>query len=98
MTPSTVPPMVSNMHEGLVEMFRHRPSLAADLLADVLHVELPKYDEVRLDESEFTDLAPRQYRADTMVVLANGGAPAVAVALEVQLRPDPVKDGAGRCT
>ena len=81
----------SNLHEALVEMFRHRPSLAADLLRDVLHVELPEYDEVRLDESEFTDLSPRQYRADTMVVLANGGAPAVTVALEVQLRPDPIK-------
>jgi len=31
----------SNLHEMLVEMFRHRPSLAAEVLAGVLGMELP---------------------------------------------------------
>lgn len=37
--------MPSFKHEGLIELFRNRPALAAELLRDVLHMEVPAYAE-----------------------------------------------------
>jgi hypothetical protein len=50
--------MPSQLHEALIELFRHRPSLAAELLADPFGMELPKWAQARLDSSELTDRAP----------------------------------------
>lgn len=78
----------SNQHEILVEMFRHRPSLAVDLLAGVLGVELPAHEGVRLEAAEAVDLFPAEYRADAVVVLSGAGAVVAAVVVEVQLARD----------
>ena len=40
--------MPSYPHEGLLQLFRSRPSLAAELLQSALHVELPGYTEARI--------------------------------------------------
>jgi hypothetical protein len=61
--------MVSITHEGLLQPFQHRPALAAELLADVLGVKLPGWQQAQLGPSDLTDLVPTEYRADTVVVL-----------------------------
>lgn len=79
--------MPSSTHEALVELFAQRPSLAAELLADALGVDLPPYRDALLASADFADLTPAQYRADAVIVLADT-APVQAVVVEVQLRPD----------
>ncbi|WP_405160570.1 hypothetical protein OG203_29775 [Nocardia sp. NBC_01499] len=80
--------MPSRLHELLVDLFRQRPQLAAELLTTVLDTQLPEFDHARLECGDFPDINPTEYRADAVVVLAQGTKPAVAVVVEVQLRPD----------
>lgn len=80
--------MPSQEHEVLVEMFRDRPSLAAELLDGPLHTELPSYDEVRLSSAELTDVTPTEYRADAVVTLTRAGKDVHTVVVEVQRRID----------
>jgi len=75
------------LHEALLLLFRNRPSLAPDLLRDVLHLDLPHYSEVRLDSSELVDLQPAQYRADLVILLLDG-LPVLGIVVEVQLGRD----------
>ena len=44
--------MPSQPHEALLLLFRNRPTLAAELLCDALHVALPAFTEARLDSAE----------------------------------------------
>jgi len=85
------PGMPSSLHEGLIEMFRQRPSLAAELLVDGLGVALPGYEQSTVEAGDFTVLTPAEYRADAVVVLSAAGAAVWAVVVEVQLRADPGK-------
>jgi len=62
--------------------------LAAELLAGVLGVDLPSYEQVRVAPGECTDLTPTEYRADAVVVLSAAGRPVLAVVVEVQLGRD----------
>ncbi|PXX68421.1 hypothetical protein DFR70_102101 [Nocardia tenerifensis] len=80
--------MPGKLHELLVDLFRQRPQLAAELLTPVMHDPLPEYDHARLECGDFPDIDPTEYRADVVVVLAESTTPAVAVVVEVQLRPD----------
>lgn len=80
--------MPSTLHETLIEMFRHRPSLAAELLSGAFDVRLPDFRDARLDPGEFTDLVATEYRADAVVVLTGSNGPVTAVIVEVQLRRD----------
>ena len=64
--------MPSLQHDALVLLFRNRPSLAAELLRDALHVPLPAYSEVRLESSDLTDVSPAEYRADLVLLLVDG--------------------------
>jgi hypothetical protein len=45
--------MPSTLHEAPIEMFRHRPSLAAELLADALGFDLPAYQQARVEPGGF---------------------------------------------
>lgn len=85
---ATVPDVPSHLHETLVEMFRRRPTLAADLLVHGLGVELPAFDRAGVDAGELPDLTPTEYRADAVVVLGTDAGPALAVVVEVQLGRD----------
>jgi hypothetical protein len=87
--------MPSSLHEALIEMFRHRPSLAAELLTDGLGIHLPSYEQARLEPGELNDLTPTEYRADAVVVLT-AEKPVLAVVVEAQLRRDATSAGAGR--
>jgi hypothetical protein len=79
--------MPSLTHEGLIELFRNRPELAAELLRDVLHVELPAYSEARVESADLTDIKPAERRADFVVLLIDGN-PVLGIVVEVQLSTD----------
>ena len=50
--------MPSSLHEVLIELFRQRPALAAELLADALDLDLPGYEQARVEPGELTDVSP----------------------------------------
>jgi hypothetical protein len=79
------------MHEILIEMFRGRPALAAELLAGPLRIAVPDFEKAQLSSGELTDIAPTEYRADAVVTLDGDDGTALAVVVEVQLRVDPRK-------
>jgi hypothetical protein len=80
--------MPSMAHEILVDLFKNRPSLAAEILADVLGVSLPAYTEARLASSDLTEIQPAEYRADVVVVLLDRDVPVRVIVVEVQLAVD----------
>lgn len=80
--------MPSHLHEGFVELFRHSPRLAADLLTQAVGVPVPAFDAARLESCDLPELAPTEYRADGVVVLTNASTALLGVVIEVQLRPD----------
>ncbi len=45
--PTMFLPVPSYLHEGLVELFRNRPELAAGYLAEVFSVRLPPFRDIR---------------------------------------------------
>jgi len=79
--------MVSMKHEGLLALFRNRPTLAAELLQEALGVELPPWSEARVESAEFTQVVPTEYRADLVILLLDGK-PILAIVVEVQLSRD----------
>lgn len=83
--------MPSFSHEFLIALFRECPELAPYLLTHVLHIELPPYTEIRIEETNFTVLRPTEYRADLVLTLRNGNA-VLGIIIEVQLQIDPRKE------
>ena len=83
--------MPSMAHEILVDLFKNRPSLAAEILAEVLGVSLPAYTEARLASIDLTEIQPAEYRADVVVLLLDGDVPVRVIIVEVQLAVDPRK-------
>lgn len=77
--------MPSNPHEALIQMFRHRPTLAPELLTASFGVDVPSYDRIQLGSGELT---PIEHRADAVVELRSGDTVALAVIVEVQLGYD----------
>jgi hypothetical protein len=77
----------SFIHELPLELFRRCPELVAYLLDEVLGVELPSYDEVRIEESNFTQVLPTEFRADLVLTLNDGG-PRLGVIVEMQRQID----------
>lgn len=80
-------PVPSFVHELPLELFRRCPELVAYLLSEVLGVELPSYEEVRIEESNFTQLLPTEFRADLVLTLSDG-APRLGVIVEMQRQID----------
>ncbi len=78
-------------HEILVDLFKNRPSLAAEILVEVLGEPLPPYTEARLASSDLTEIQPAEYRADAVVVLLAGDVPVQVIIVEIQLAIDPRK-------
>jgi len=83
--------MPSMAHEILVDLFKNRPSLAAEILAEVLGFSLPAYTEARLASTDLTEIQPAEYRADVVVVLLDRDIPVRVIIVEVQLAIDPRK-------
>lgn len=82
--------MPSISHEALVALFRNRPELAPELLRDSLHVEVPEYAEIRVEDGNLTQLKPTEFTADLVLLLRNGD-PVLAIVLEAQLSIDLAK-------
>jgi hypothetical protein len=80
--------MASMAHEVLVDLFKNRPSLGAELLTEALGVPLPAYTEARLLSIDLTDIRPAEYRADVVILLLDGEVPIWVLVVEVQLRVD----------
>ncbi len=83
--------MPSMTHEIFVDLFKNRPSLAAEILVEVLGLSLPAYTEARIASADLTEIQPAEYRADAVVLLFHGGKPVRVVIIEVQLATDPQK-------
>jgi hypothetical protein len=83
--------MPSMVHEILVDLFKNRPSLAAEILVEVLGVSLPPYTQARLASTDLTEIQPAEYRADAVVVLLDRDTPVRVIIVEVQLAVDPRK-------
>jgi hypothetical protein len=80
--------MPSMAHEILADLFKNRPSLAAEILAEVLGISLPTYTEARLASIDLTEIQPAEYRADVVVVLFDHDIPVRVIIVEVQLAID----------
>jgi hypothetical protein len=80
--------MPSMAHEILVDLFKNRPSLAAEILTEVLGVPLPDYTDARIASIDLTEIQPAEYRADAVFVLLDGETPVRVVIVEVQLATD----------
>jgi hypothetical protein len=83
--------MPSMQHEILVELFKNRPSLAAELLHEVFDVTIPPYDEATVVSANVTEIQPAEYRADLVVTLLHDGMVVFVTVVEVQLAIDPDK-------
>jgi hypothetical protein len=83
--------MPSIPHEILVDLFKNRPALSAEILVEVLGVSLPAYTEARLASTDLTEIQPAEYRADVVVVLLDRDIPVRVIIVEVQLAADPRK-------
>ena len=77
-----MPPSLT--HEAILALFRNRPTLAPEVLRDALGVDLPEYDEARIDSASLTEVTPVPYEAD-LVVLLVAGEPVLGIVVEVQL-------------
>ncbi|MDI1437267.1 hypothetical protein [Polyangium sorediatum] len=78
--------MPSLSHEAIVELFRNRPVLAAEILREAFDVALPSFTEARIESAELGDVMPRELRADLLVLLLDGK-PVLAIIVEAQLHP-----------
>jgi hypothetical protein len=83
--------MPSMEHEVYLDLFKNRPSLAAEILVEALGVSLPPYTKARLASTDLTEIQPAEYRADAVVVLLDGDIPVLVIIVEVQLAVDPRK-------
>jgi hypothetical protein len=84
--------MPSITHEGVVELFRKRPALAAEILRDVLGQPVPAFNKARIESADLTEIVPADRRADLVVVLVDEQQrPAMSIVVEVQLGVDPDK-------
>jgi hypothetical protein len=79
--------MPSMLHEALVLLFQKRPTLAPELVRDVLRQPLPAYDNVEVRDANLGQIVPTEYHAD-LVVLLYEGAPVFGIVVEVQLGID----------
>ncbi|MFT3776120.1 MAG: hypothetical protein QM820_63060 [Minicystis sp.] len=75
----------------LVDLFKTRPSLAAEILVELLGLSLPAYTEARLASIDLTEIKPAEYRADVVVLLLDRDIPVRGIVVEVQLAADPRK-------
>jgi hypothetical protein len=83
--------MPSLAHEVLVDLFKNRPSLGAELLTEALGLVLPSFTEARLVSIDLTKIQPTEYRADVVALLLDGDVPKGVHIVEIQLGADAAK-------
>ncbi|HEY2515904.1 MAG TPA: hypothetical protein VGI39_33770 [Polyangiaceae bacterium] len=72
-------------HEAPILLFRENPELVAELLREVAGVAVPPHDGLRVEDSNFAQIAPSEHRADLVLTLVAGGKPVMGIVVEVQL-------------
>jgi len=77
--------MPSFLHDSHLLLFRHKPTLAADLIRSVLRAEVPPHDDVCVVSADLTEVQPAEYRADLVIELRDGDTPVLGIVVEVQL-------------
>lgn len=81
--------MPSITHQGLVELFRARPTLALEVLQRVLATTLPVARSIEVTSASVDELVPTEHRADLMLLMRDGSRTIVGVVIvEVQLAID----------
>ncbi len=83
--------MPSMAHEILVDLFKSRPAMAAELLVEALGVSVPAYTEARLASVDLTEVKPAIYSADVVCLLLRDECPVLVLIVEVQLQKDEEK-------
>lgn len=85
--------MPSLLHQGLVQLFRDRRSLAPRLLQAV-GVPLPPHATTHVEEKRatFSDVEPPDYAADLLVEVGRDDQ-RLSLVVEIQLQPDADKRG-----
>jgi len=80
--------MPSPTHQALTDLFRNRPELAAEMLAETLGWPFLGFKDATLVSGDISDLNPTEYRADAVVTLTDASGAFSAIVVEVQLRRD----------
>jgi len=81
--------MPTQLHEGLVDIFKSQPQLATWFLAETFGVPLPDYEQIHTEACDFTDNPPKEYRGDVALALTDQSEKTIAgVSVEVQLGRD----------
>ncbi len=83
--------MPSQLHESHLLLFRNQPTLAADLIRDVLHAKVPAFSAAQIVSADLTEIQPAEYRADLVIQLSEE-ATVFGIVLEVQLSVDERKE------
>jgi|SRR5579859_6868268 len=78
-------------HEAPLLLLRERPELVPELLRDALGLAVPVHGAVRVEESNFVQVVPAEYRADLVVTLLRDRSPVMGVVVENQSARDPRK-------
>ena len=79
-------------HNGLVEMFRENPPLAAHFLGLLFHLEVPRHAATRVADTTLDQLIPIEFRADLVLELLDEADSVVfAIVLEAQRDQKPRK-------
>ena len=79
--------MVSLKHEGVLQLVRDRPAFAAELLGELLAVDVPGFNTARCIDVTLNQVAPAEYRADA-IVLFTKRKPVFGAIVEAQLKPN----------
>lgn len=79
--------MVSLLHEGVIKLVHDRPAFVAELLGQILHVDMPRFREARLADTALNQLMPAEYRADALVLFTEDK-PVFGAIIEAQLQVD----------
>ncbi len=80
--------MPSFEHEFPLDIIRHTPEVAVDLLGLVYDRPLPVFSRARCESGDATTTAPPEFRADSVVVCEHETEPALAIIVECQVKKD----------
>ncbi|MFC3998286.1 hypothetical protein ACFOVU_20340 [Nocardiopsis sediminis] len=81
--------MPSKAHEFPLDLIRHKPDIAVDLLSVANTSEFPKFAHVRCESGDATTTVPAELRCDSVVVCEDSDrSPALAIITENQLGRD----------
>jgi len=85
-------PTLTVTHEAPLELVRQHPALAVELLRAMTGLALPDAVDARLGPTSLNAVVPAEFRADAVVIAADGaGKPLMVIVIEPQGRDDETK-------